>query len=776
MVWKYLWALSGLCVSLAGSAETYHVAARQGDDAASGASWKEPLRSLGEALKRAESGDVILLTVGTYYTGLSSFHINESITLVGGYNGEESEDAGPTYGASLTILKPSYGVYRRVLFIGTYENPQIKVVIRNLTITGGDATEDTLACRGGGIFNYADTELRDVEVRDNRASSVGEKTGWGGGIYNCLGRLTLTGKTVVTYNRAISANGTAAGWGGGIYNEEGQVTISESVSVSENIASLYGGIGFGGGIYNEEGQLRLEGQQVTIRGNVACNAGTGGVVPEEEGTVIGGFGGGILNHGENAEATIRGALICENYAIANDGNGLPAYGGGIHNEDGGTLSVFFPSIVRDNVATAGIGEGHGGGISSVRNGSRLTVTGTVERNMAISNTTARSNGYGGGIYYGKADGSEASFVTAEGSAVIYNNVATSGRGEALGNGVYPLGLTHTVTLKSTYYLSLSYGSGSYEVSDGDDFHVLATLHTGSLASVGRPVIIINGEELLVDRGTVGAFTVPGLQNIREDKTVDAGVFVSVGIRSTDFVQTELPVGDYEVYVEDPFVFNFTVAEGHRDFVRVNVDGKFYEPEALGNGHYRYVATLTQAFTVIAPVPAYTLSLIECPANVFVFFKGSALKLSELIPLAAGGIPNIEVLYAGSSSVGKLKAYVNGSPVNMFSTGRGSYELSPGAVVGNMEIQLVLENSTIENPAVAPAPPLQVIETRATETRVTTSAQGLKIETPDVRTVSIYTLTGELKVKRVICGAGFVALTKGIYIIETGGKVSRAIVH
>jgi hypothetical protein len=765
MAWKYLWALSGLCVSLAGYAETYHVAARKGDDAAAGTSWKEPLRSLGEALNRAKSGDVILLTVGTYYTGMSSFHINDTLTLIGGYNGEESEDAGPSYGASRTVLRPSDGVRHRVLFIGSHENPCIKVLIRNLTVSNGDATEDTLACRGGGIYNYADTELRDVEVRDNNASLAEDKQGWGGGIYNCLGRLMLTGNTVVGNNIAGSST-IAAGLGGGIYNEEGQLTISGAVSVSDNTASRYGGTGFGGGIYNDGGLLRLDGQ-VTIRANVACKAGTGGVVPpEEEGT--GGFGGGILNHGENAEAVIYGALICDNYAIENEGNGFPAYGGGIHNEDGGKLSVLFPSIVRDNVATAGIGEGHGGGISSVRGGSRLTVTGTVERNIAVFNTSARSTGYGGGVYYGKADGSEASFVTTERSAVIYNNVATAGRGEALGNGVYPPGLTHTVTLKSTPYLSLNYGSGSYEVSDGDDFNVTAHLHTGVLVSIGRPVIIINGEVLPVDKETTGSITVPGLQDIREDKTVDAGIFVSVSIKSIDFVETELPAGKHEILAGEPFEFIFTVAEGHRDFVRVNVDGSIYVPESLGNGKYRYcyVATLsTKETTFISPVLPFTLSFLEYPANVTVFVHEKPLtNLAEPLAIAAGENLSIKIATGGLSS-GRLKAYVNGQQASLFSTGvANTFELSFGTVIGNMEVRLVFGSSL----AVTPAP--------LTEMRFTVSAQGLKIETPDVRTVSIYTLAGERKVRRVICGAAFVPLTKGVYIVETGGKVSRVIVR
>ncbi|MDR3129907.1 MAG: hypothetical protein LBU03_06705 [Tannerellaceae bacterium] len=760
MVWRYLWVLSGLSLSLMGFAETYHVAAKKGDDVAAGTSWKEPLRSLGEALNRAGSGDVILLTVGTYYTGLSSFHINDNLTLIGGYTGEESEGAEPTNQAFRTILKPSYDIRCRVFLIGSYENPNIQVLIRNLTITGGDATGDTLARCGGGIYNYADTELRDVEVRDNKAS-FGEEEGRGGGIYNCLGRLTLTGNSVVAYNVAGSS-GIAAGWGGGIYNEGGNLVISETVSVSDNIASLYGGVGFGGGIYNE-GTLRLEGQ-VTIRANIACKAGTGGVVPSEE-EAFGGFGGGILNHGENAETLIYGGTISENYAVADVGNGLPAYGGGIHNEDGGKLSVFFPSIIRDNVATAGIGDGHGGGISSVRGGSKLTVTGTVERNTAVLNAFAHSNGYGGGIYCGKADGSEASFMTAEGSAVIYNNMATTGRGEAIGNGVYPPNLTHTVTLKSTPYFSLNYGSGNYEVSDGDDFDVMAYLHIGSLSSVGKAAIIVNGESLPVDKGTTGPITVPGLQNIREDKIVDVGIFVSVSIKSADFVETELPVGKYEVYAEEPFEFNFTVAEGHRDLIRVNVNGKFYEPDMLGDGRYRCLVSLTKENTSISPVSAFTLSFLECPANVSLFLHGQSLNLAEPLAVAAGENPYIEILYTGRPISGQLKAYVNGRPTNLFPTEKsGIFELSLGTVVGNMEVQLVMENL-----AVTPSP-------RLTETQFTTSAQGVKVEMSDVRTVSIYTLTGELKVKRIVCGTAFVPLTKGIYIIEIGGKVSRVIVH
>jgi hypothetical protein len=765
MVWKYLWALSGLCLSLAGVAETYCVSAKKGDDAAAGTSWKEPLRSLSEALDRAKSGDVILLTVGSYYTGMSSFHINDSLTLIGGYTGEEGEGAEPAANTQLkTLLLPSSKVRCRVLVIGSHETPNIKVLIRNLTVTEGDATEDTFACRGGGIFNYADTELRDVEVLDNRASLSEEKEGWGGGIYNCLGRLTLTGNSVVSNNIA-SSSGVDAGWGGGIYNEEGQLVISGPVSVSNNIASWYGGIGLGGGIYNDEGTLLLDGQ-VKIYANVACKGGgTGGVLPPVM-DGFGGFGGGILNHGANAETVVNDAIIFENYAIADGGNGFPAYGGGIHNENGGKLSVFFPSIVRDNVATAGTGNGHGGGISSVREGSRLTVTGTVERNTAVLNTSAPSHGYGGGIYCGETAESEASFIAFGRSAVIYNNVATTGIGKTFENGVYP-NLTHTVILKSTPYVSLSYGSGCYEVPDGANFDVTASLHTGSFPT-GKAAIIVNGQSSFIDKETTGPVAVPGLQNIKEDKVVEAGIFFRIFIKSTDFVETELLVGEYEVFAEEPFDFIFTVAEGHRDLIRVNVDGNMYEPESLGNGKYRYryvVTSSTKESTYISPALPFTLSFLEYPANVSISFREKLLtNPAEPLSVAAGDNLSIKI-DAGSLTSGQLKAYVNGQQANLFPTEvANNFELSFGTVKGNMEVRLVAVNLST-----APSP-------QFSGTQFTVSAQGLKIETPDIRTVSIYALTGELKVKRAIHGTAFIPLTKGIYIIETEGTVSRVIVR
>ncbi|MDR2791462.1 MAG: hypothetical protein LBB27_01805 [Tannerellaceae bacterium] len=768
MTGKYLWALLGLLGSLTGTAKTYHYVATWGDNAAAGTSWAAPLKTFEVALERAQSGDIILLSEGRFLTDTASFVIRTDLTVIGGYAGTESEDDDPT-GTKPTELLPSEIFRHRVLRIGTYETPNIKVLLRNLTIMGGDATDDVPVRRGGGIYNYADTELRDVQVVNNIAcqglylTTADNAEAFGGGIYNDMGRLTLSGKTTVASNTA-SHVAAATGYGGGIYSD-GVLTISDAstVLIAENVASLEAPTGFGGGIYNKR-ILNIRGG-ANIRENIASKGSTSGTIPYiTEG--FGGFGGGIANHGEEAIATIYNAVIYENYATYNINNGFPAHGGGIHNDDGGQLSVLFPSVVRNNVATTGIGVGCGGGISSIRSGSKLMLTATVENNTAISNVHNSSDAFGGGIFCGDAMVSEASFLTSERSAVIYNNVATTGSGKVFEQGVYP-DLTHTVTLNPSPYVFMFPVSGSYEIPDGGDFTVLFNINLGS--SIGRLGLLVNDSSVwFPEKNASNPITVPYLKNIREDKSYTAAFFASVIVGETEFVKTEIPAGTHDIRMDKPFEFIFTVAEGRRDFVKVDVDGKMYEAEALGGGKYRYILSLTKDVVWIKPTltPIFTLSF-DAPSGVAIFFRGLALN-NPAVPLdfAVGDVPSFVIDF--QNTVGLKEIYVNGKLCDNLRWLSGTkYDLTLPPITENLSVRVRLVVSGGLSVA-APSP--------SGEIRLTASAQGLKVETSEAQAISVYALTGQLKVKQTVRGTAFVPLTKGIYIVKAGEQVNRVMVR
>jgi hypothetical protein len=118
------------------------------------------------------------------------------------------------------------------MFRGTYGgygggiyNGSGTVTIEASTISGNSASGDIygVAC-AGGIFNGSGTVILS-------ASTVsGNSAMWAGGIYNGSGRVSLT-------NSTIAGNQTSAS-GGGIYDDSGTVTLATSI-VAGNSAAAY---------------------------------------------------------------------------------------------------------------------------------------------------------------------------------------------------------------------------------------------------------------------------------------------------------------------------------------------------------------------------------------------------------------------------------------------------------------------------------------------------------------------------------------------------------
>jgi hypothetical protein len=97
------------------------------------------------------------------------------------------------------------------------------VAMSGLTIRGGEANGD-----GGGIANFGDLTLTDMDVLDNVA--VAQFSTYGGGIHN--------GGTLTVVRTKVSGND--ATYGGGIYN--GGTLIATDSIITENTAEEGGGI------------------------------------------------------------------------------------------------------------------------------------------------------------------------------------------------------------------------------------------------------------------------------------------------------------------------------------------------------------------------------------------------------------------------------------------------------------------------------------------------------------------------------------------------------
>jgi hypothetical protein len=263
-------------------------------------------------------------------------------------------------------------------------------------------------------------------------------------------------------------------------------------------------------------------------------------------------------------------------------------------------------------------------------------------------------------------------------------------------------------------------------------------------------------------------TIPFLENVTEDKSITAAFFTKLYIGTTDFVTTEVASGVYDVRMDKPFEFIFTVQEGHRDFVLVDVDGTLYKAEPLGNGKYRYTVALKKDTIRIKPSLTPIFSLVfDVPSGISVIFCGQALT-SPAVPLefAVYDIPAFVLDAHGT----EMKVYANDQPVKLERIGATEYSFSLPPITGNVTVKVRL--------AIPESPGLSVTPTaiRPAETRLTVSAQGLKIETPDVRTIAVYALTGQLKAKQTVRGTAFVPLTKGVYIVKAGDRVSRIMVR
>jgi hypothetical protein len=248
------------------------------------------------------------------------------------------------------------GQIDRVLKIDTGAN----VTINTLTITGGklpfpDPNTPNIRMFGGGVLNGGTLTLHDTTISGNQAPlfcfdlpySPWHRCyqGYGGGVYNDGGTLTLNGSTFITDNRADN--------GGGIYTKGGTVTLNDTSSITNNRANSFDGGG------------------ITTSG--------GAVTPNDSGSISGNraaqSGGGVDLHG--------GSLTLSNTSSISGNQATWGGGGGVHTFSG-AVSMNDDSQISGNTAA-----GDGGGITMYLDGS-LTMTG----HSHINDNTAAS---GGGI-------------------------------------------------------------------------------------------------------------------------------------------------------------------------------------------------------------------------------------------------------------------------------------------------------------------------------------------------------------------------------------------
>ena len=377
----------------------------------------------------------------------------------------------------------------------------VTAALSGLTISGGSTTgyggglyndgggvtlssvtiSSNVAGKGGGLFN---TGRGTIGITS--CSITGNSAANGAGLYNDYGTATLTGVT-------ISSN--IAGKGGGLFNT-GRGTIGiTSCSITGNSATK------GGGLYNYQGTTSLNGG--TVSGNSGASG--GGLFNTGRGTIgitscsITGnsatsAGGGLYNY--QGAVTFNGGTVSGNTG---------ASGGGLFNTGRGTIGVTGCSVT-DNSATSG-----GGGIYN--DGGMVTLTGvTVSGNIAgkgggvfntgrgtigITSCTVGDNsaGSGGGLYnYDAAANLDATTIggnsaasgggidnMAGGSATLEDTIVATNTGT--GGSASDIGGDSSSGVVGTYDLVGTGSAGGIAGGTGDI--VLSSLSNLGLASLGN---------------------------------------------------------------------------------------------------------------------------------------------------------------------------------------------------------------------------------------------------------------------------------------------------
>ena len=195
------------------------------------------------------------------------------------------------------------------------------IEVRNLTMTGGDATAN-----GGAIWSDGDIVVTDSRITGNHAD------GDGGGLWADSGPITVTRSTV--------SGNTAGGNGGGIYEyDSGPVTVVES-TISGNSAGA-----LGGGIYAYDD---VEMHNSTVTGNTAGDGGGGLFLEAYElsGTFLTisgntGPGGANIDVGQGGEVALFGSVVSNPLGAGTNCGGVgTASSAGYNYEAGGDTCGF----------------------------------------------------------------------------------------------------------------------------------------------------------------------------------------------------------------------------------------------------------------------------------------------------------------------------------------------------------------------------------------------------------------------------------------------------
>ena len=266
-----------------------------------------------------------------------------------------------TIQSALDAAKPGDGI-----FVGNGVYPEVLTVKTSVSIRGVDPSVTVI---DGGQAGPVISIQQGVGATISGFKITGGRAAGGAGIYN-QGALFLS-DAVVEGNETTDP---ATGFGGGIFNYGGSITLSD-VTIKGNKAEL------GGGLLNAYGIASLV--RTTVEGNAAAQ-----------------FGGGIFN-GATARLNVDTLLLKDNDVGTGRGGGLYSAGfsyvqrstftGNSSGENGGAVYQFGDVTILSNSTLSGNRADFGGSAVYVNSGA-----------MLITNVTFANNSGGFGALFSLA--------------------------------------------------------------------------------------------------------------------------------------------------------------------------------------------------------------------------------------------------------------------------------------------------------------------------------------------------------------------------------------
>ena len=280
---------------------------------------------------------------------------------------------------------------------------------------------------GGGLHI---TGMGNVEY--NGGSVVNNIAYEGGGLWNSVGIMTISG-TTITGN---IANGNATG-GGGLFNNGGTLIVDAATTLTQNLADGIDVGGRGGAIFNNVGGTLNLATGMTISDNYASRA--GGAIEDNSGNTL------TLD-----SVTLTGNSAGVDIGLGNTITPNPGNGGAVH-LSGTTSAIILNSTVTSNLAAL-----EGGGLWN------STGTMTVDNTLVDSNDAqgAAADGGGGGIY------NNGGTLIVQNATLVTNNIASGAAGS--GGGILSTDGAVTIQGNDTKINSnqANRAGGGIEIIDG----------------------------------------------------------------------------------------------------------------------------------------------------------------------------------------------------------------------------------------------------------------------------------------------------------------------